>query len=203
MARNYKELQEKMDPASRADNVRRVREELQGMALDELRSAKRLTQADMAEMLDVPQSSISRIEQRADMYLSTLRNYVHALGGVLQIQAVFPEGGAVAISRFGDYEDRSYIVRARAESNGTYKLIAQPLDQGPPLSTKALRAPAFTKTLKALNVPESQISLIRERLERDLPHEIGGRFARRVFSEADLIAAGFEPYAPSGMSTST
>jgi transcriptional regulator with XRE-family HTH domain len=143
VARNYKGLQEKTDPASRADNVRRVREELQGMALDELRSAKRLTQADMAEMLDVPQSSISRIEQRADMYLSTLRNYVHALGGVLQIQAVFPEGGAVAISRFGEYEDRSYVVRARAESNGTYKLIAQPLDQGPQLSTKALRPEGF------------------------------------------------------------
>src|SRR6202050_3808869 len=90
-------------------------------------------------MNDVPQSSISRIEQRADMYLSTLRNYVHALGGVLQIQAVFSEGGAVAISRFGEYEDRSYVVRAQAESNGTYRLVAQPLDQGSPLSTKALR----------------------------------------------------------------
>src|ERR1035437_676942 len=109
MARNFKELQAKMDPASRAENVQLVREELQRMALDELRSAKRLTQADMAEMLDVPQSSISRIEQRADMYLSTLRNYVHALGGVLQIQAVFPEGGTVVISRFGEYEDRSYV----------------------------------------------------------------------------------------------
>src|SRR3984885_7673287 len=98
-----------MDPASHAGNVLRAREELQRMALDELRNAKRLTQAVMAEMLDVPQSSISRIEQRADMYLSTLRNYVHALGGVLQIQAVFPDGGAVAISRFGEYEDRSYF----------------------------------------------------------------------------------------------
>ncbi len=205
MARNYKELQEKMDPVSRVDNARRVRDELQRMALDELRSAKRLTQADMAEMLDVPQSSISRIEQRADMYLSTLRNYVHALGGVLQIQAVFPEGGAVAISRFGDYEDRSYIVRARADGAGTFKLEAQPLDQGAPLSTKALRAPAFTRTLKALHVPESQISLIRKGMEDSAMTEIGGSTGatQRVFSEADLIAAGFEPHAPSGMSTST
>src|SRR5580658_42148 len=122
MARNYKELQAKMDPASRADNALRVRDELQRMALDELRNAKRLTQADMAEMLDVPQSSISRIEQRADMYLSTLRNYVHALGGVLQIQAVFPEGGAVVISRFGDYEDQPYVVFAGTEENGAYQL---------------------------------------------------------------------------------
>src|SRR5580692_1174118 len=95
MARNYKELQAKMHPADVAENKQRVREERQRMALDELRNAKQLTQADMAELLDVPQSSISRIEQRADMYLSTLRNYVQAMGGVLQIQAVFPEGGTV------------------------------------------------------------------------------------------------------------
>jgi DNA-binding XRE family transcriptional regulator len=63
MARNYKKLQALMDPASIADNRRRVREELRRMALDELRGAKRLTQADMAEMLDVPRSSISRIER--------------------------------------------------------------------------------------------------------------------------------------------
>ena len=118
MARNFKELQAKMEPASRAENEQRVREELQRMALDELRNAKRLTQADLAEMLDVPQSSISRIEQRADMYLSTLRNYIHAMGGVLQIQAIFPDGGAVVISRFGDYEDRTYVVRAKTEKGG-------------------------------------------------------------------------------------
>ena len=81
MARNYKELQAKMNPIDVADNKQRVREELQRMALDELRNAKQLTQADMAELLDVPQSSISRIEQRADMYLSTLRNSSSLPGG--------------------------------------------------------------------------------------------------------------------------
>jgi transcriptional regulator with XRE-family HTH domain len=181
-----------MDPASRADNARRVRDELQRMALDELRRAKQLTQADMAEMLDVPQSSISRIEQRADMYLSTLRDYVHAMGGVLQIQAVFPDGGTVAINRFGEYEDRSYVVRARAESNGTYTLDAQPLDQGVPLSTRALRPRAFTKTLRALHLPESQISAVQS-LAKGSWTELGGRFARMVFSAPDLVAAGFEP----------
>jgi transcriptional regulator with XRE-family HTH domain len=192
MARNFRELQAKMDPAARADNERRVREELRRMALDEIRNAKRLTQADMAEMLDVPQSSISRIEQRADMYLSTLRNYVHAMGGVLQIQAVFPDGGAVAISRFGEYEDRSYVVRARAGGNGTYELEAQPLEEGPPLATKPLRLQAFTKTLKVLHVPEPQISAVRKTLENSSLTEIGGRIGRRIFSAPDLIAAGFE-----------
>jgi len=192
MARNYKELQEKMDPTSRAENVRRVRDELQRMALDELRNAKRLTQAYLAEMLDTPQSSISRIEQRADMYLSTLRDYVHAMGGVLQVHVVFPDGGMVAINRFGEYQDRSYVVRARSEGGATYRLYAQPLDEGPPLSTKALKVQAFTKTLKALHMPDSQISAIRKSLEEAPLTEIGGRSARRVFSEPDLIVAGFE-----------
>lgn len=194
MTRNYKKLQERMDPADRADNAGRVREELQRMAMDELRNARRLTQADMAEMLDVPQSSISRIEQRADMYLSTLRNYVHAVGGVLQIRAVFPDGGAVTISRLGEYEDQSYVVRVRTENNGTYRLEAQPIDQGIPLATNALKVQAFTKTLKALQVPEPQISAVRKTLEESPFTEIGGfTFARRVFRAPDLIAAGFEP----------
>ena len=99
MARNFKELQANMDPASRADNMQRVREELQRVALEELRGAKQLTQSDMAEMLDVPQSSISRIEQRADMYLSTLRGYIEAMGGKLEIVARFPNQ-AVRITQF-------------------------------------------------------------------------------------------------------
>jgi transcriptional regulator with XRE-family HTH domain len=193
MARNYKELQAKMDPTSRADNERRVREELQRMALDELRSAKKLTQADLAEMLDVPQSSISRIEQRADMYLSTLRNYIHAMGGVLQIQAVFPDGGAVVINRFGDYEDKMYVVRARAESGGVYRLLARPFQhEGAVLSTRPFKASGLVKTMKALNLEEPQISGIRKTLENGGEVEIGGRFAQRIFDVPELVAAGFE-----------
>src|SRR5437764_14807533 len=126
MAKNYKELQAKMNPVDVAENKQRVREELRRMALDELRNAKQLTQQDMAELLDVPQSSISRIEQRADMYLSTLRNYVQAMGGILQIQAVFPEGGAVTISRFGDYEGQPYIVSVRTKDGGADQLQTNP-----------------------------------------------------------------------------
>ena len=105
------------------------------MALDELRNAKQLTQADLAELLNVPQSSISRIEQRTDMYLLTLRNYVQATGGVLQIQAVFPVGGAIVINRFGDYEDQPYIVVVQTEKKGAFQLQAGPFhNQGSTLS---------------------------------------------------------------------
>jgi DNA-binding XRE family transcriptional regulator len=183
-----------MDPASVADNRRRVREELQRMALEELRSAKQATQSDMAELLSVPQSSISRIEQRADMYLSTLRNYVHAMGGVLQIQAVFPDGGTVIINRFGDYEDRQYVVRIEAEPGGTYKLCARPWNnEGELLITGSLKMSGLTKMMKALHLAESQISAIRKNLEDGgIETEIGGIAGQRVFSLPDLVAAGFE-----------
>jgi predicted XRE-type DNA-binding protein len=195
MARNYKELQAKMDPASVADNRVRVREELQRMALEELRCAKQLTQADMAEMLDVPQSSVSRIERRADMYLSTLRNYLHAMGGMLQIQAVFPDGTAAVIHSFGDYVDQPYLVYARAESGGGYRLCARPFQhQGDPLSTKIFKVSGLVKTMKALHLAEPQISNIRKSLENGGEVEIGGRMtgAQRIFKFPDLVNAGFE-----------
>jgi transcriptional regulator with XRE-family HTH domain len=162
------------------------------MALDELRSAKQFTQAEMAEILDVPQSSISRIERRADMYLSTLRNYIQAMGGVLQIQAVFPDGGAVVIDRLGEYEDVDYIIQARTESSGTFRLCAEPLNQGVRLSTKPVKAQAFTKTLRVLRVPESQITAVRKILEKDRCAEIGSRLGKQTFRLPELIQAGFE-----------
>lgn len=196
MARNYKELQAKMDPASLADNQRRVSEELQRMALEELRGAKRLTQADMAEMLDVPQSSISRIERRADMYLSTLREYVHSVGGELQIQAVFPDGGTVVIDRFGEYEERPYVVEAIAEGGGAFRLRARPFNhQGAPFSTRLLKVAGLTKTMRALHLPEAQIARIRESLESDARRNViggSGPSVRKLFDVSHLVAAGFE-----------
>jgi hypothetical protein len=193
MARNYKELQAQMDPASRADNRQRVREEIQRMALEELRNAKEATQNDLAELLAVPQSSISRIEQRADMYLSTLRNYIQVMGGVLQIQATFRHGGTVIINRFGDYEDRPYVVDVLVESDRTYRLRARPWDnKGESLSTPALKVSGLLKAMKALRLGEPQISAIRKSLESSGKTEIAGVAGQRVFSAPDLVAAGFE-----------
>jgi transcriptional regulator with XRE-family HTH domain len=195
MARNYNELRARMDPVRRAQNDLLVRQELQRMALEELRTAKQLTQADLAEVLDVPQSSISRIERRTDMYLSTLRNYVQAMGGVLQIQAIFPDGGAVVIDRFGDYENQPYVLWARAESGGAYRLQARPFHhEGATLSIKSSKLSALVKAMKNLHLSESQVSAIRKSLENSSEVQIGAGAGGvpRIFSAPDLMAAGFE-----------
>lgn len=195
MARSFRELQEGMDPAARARTRERVRTELHRMALDELRNARQLTQAEMAELLDVPQSSISRIERRADMYLSTLRNYIQAMGGILQIQAMFPDGGTVVIDRLGDYNNDTYTVWARSDDRQTYRLFARPLQHaGKALFTKPLGLSGFTKSMRALGVPEGAIRSIRGRL-------VGGKEVQVVGDSSDttltlhaseLVAAGFD-----------
>jgi DNA-binding XRE family transcriptional regulator len=101
MARNFKELQAKMSPERRERVRRRVQQALKEMALDELRSARQLTQAGLANILGVDQGSISKLEHRTDMYISTLRSYVEAMGGDLQIRAIFPDG-EVQIRQFQD-----------------------------------------------------------------------------------------------------
>ena len=60
-------------------------------ALGQLRDTLDITQADLAERLEVTQANISRIERQHDVYLSTLRRYVEALGGHLEVAAVFGE----------------------------------------------------------------------------------------------------------------
>jgi len=101
MARNFKELQEEMSPERRARVEARVHEALKALALDELREARKLTQTQLATLLKVDQGSVSKMERRTDMYISTLRSYIEAMGGALHIRAVFPDG-EVQIHQFGD-----------------------------------------------------------------------------------------------------
>lgn len=68
-----------------ADEFRRA------IPLPELRRARALSQATLAELLEMDQGNLSKLEQRTDMYLSTLRRYVEAMGGELDIVARFGE----------------------------------------------------------------------------------------------------------------
>jgi transcriptional regulator with XRE-family HTH domain len=76
---------------------------LAAMPLDALRDARQLTQVQMARLLKISQGAVSKVERRTDMFVSTLRNYVRAIGGDLEIRAVFPEGD-VLIDQFGTLE---------------------------------------------------------------------------------------------------
>ncbi len=77
------------------ERARRVAEHkraiLDALALAEARERRNITQKELAEILGVTQANISRIEREDDVYLSTLRKYIEALGGHLEITAVFPE----------------------------------------------------------------------------------------------------------------
>jgi transcriptional regulator with XRE-family HTH domain len=103
--RNFKELEEKMPAESRERVRKRVQEAIAQMALDELREARKLTQVQLAKTLAVDQGSISKMERRTDMYISTLRNFIQAMGGELHIRADFPDG-SVEINQFAETADR-------------------------------------------------------------------------------------------------
>lgn len=112
MARKYAELRAKMSPESRA-RAKALADRLRAeMPLHELRRARQLSQEQLAATLGEKQPSISRLEQRTDMYVSTLRRYVEAMGGKLDIVARFPDG-EVSISQFGEVEAASVPLRQR------------------------------------------------------------------------------------------
>jgi hypothetical protein len=99
MAKNFKELQAKMSPESRARSEAKAQRMIQEMALDELRAARALTQEHLSTILGMKQSAVSKLERRADMYVSTLCHFIEAMGGKLEIRAVFPDGD-VCIAQF-------------------------------------------------------------------------------------------------------
>jgi transcriptional regulator with XRE-family HTH domain len=74
------------------------REEDYRRTLAQLRQARRLTQTQLAGALGVSQAQVSRVENQADLYLSTLRSYVQAMGGELELRAVFPDEQAATIT---------------------------------------------------------------------------------------------------------
>ncbi len=61
------------------------------LALHKLREARGVTQVELAKAWDTSQTNVSRVEHERDIYLSTLRGYIEALGGHLEIVGVFPD----------------------------------------------------------------------------------------------------------------
>jgi DNA-binding transcriptional regulator YiaG len=90
-----------MSPARRKKIERRAAQLItEEMSLRELRRAHKLTQQRIAETLGIGQDQVSRLEQRSDLLLSTLRSYVEAVGGRLKVIAEFPRRDPVMLSGF-------------------------------------------------------------------------------------------------------
>jgi DNA-binding XRE family transcriptional regulator len=98
MARNLEEVVSSL-PIERQEKIKERAAEL--ATLKDLRMAMQRTQEDLAASLHIGQEGVSRLERRSDMLLSTLRGYVEAMGGRLEIVAHFPNRPPVVIDRLG------------------------------------------------------------------------------------------------------
>ena len=113
MGLNVEDVIAGLDPDERR-NVEDLAAEFiaEEMTLRELRKARRLTQVSVARELGISQDGVSRLEQRSDLLLSTLRRTVEAMGGSLSLIARFPDRPPVELSGIAEHESRDQGSRA-------------------------------------------------------------------------------------------
>ena len=99
------EMMATLDPERRRKIEERAAELIaEEMTLRELRKARKLTQVSVARELGISQDAVSRLEQRSDVLLSTLRRTVEAMGGTLSLIARFPDRPPVELSGIASHE---------------------------------------------------------------------------------------------------
>jgi transcriptional regulator with XRE-family HTH domain len=107
MPTNVDDIIAKLSPAQRKKVEARAAQLIaEEMTLRELRHARKLTQVRMAKALGITQDSVSRLEKRSDLLLSTLRKTVEAMGGNLSLVAEFPDRAPVALSGIAEDDPR-------------------------------------------------------------------------------------------------
>lgn len=100
MAKSFDELcDEVMTPESRARGKERAREKLRDYLLSELREATGVSQKELADRMGIRQPTLSKLERKSDLQLSTLQRIVEGLGGKLVLVADLPELGQVQIKQ--------------------------------------------------------------------------------------------------------
>ena len=109
MGKTLKEKLEELSPERR----KKIEEESQRLIAEEmtrqqLRQARKLTQKQMAELLQVDQGNISRLEQRTDLMLSTLHKYIAAMGGDLKLVVEFPNRPPVTLIGISQIEESDF-----------------------------------------------------------------------------------------------
>lgn len=103
---NHDQYMKGLSPARRPKVKARTEELLaEEMTLRELRKARDLSQETLAEVLGIRQGDLSKFERRTDAYLSTIRRFVVAMGGTLDLVATFPNCKPVKIVEIGDLEN--------------------------------------------------------------------------------------------------
>jgi ribosome-binding protein aMBF1 (putative translation factor) len=113
MSKPFNNLRKKMLPTAQKIAKQKTQQMLKEMPLQELRQAHQMSQERLAELLSTKQANVSRMERRTDMYISTLRSYIEAMGGELDIVARFPNG-EVHINQFEDIDSDDKQGSARA-----------------------------------------------------------------------------------------
>ena len=108
MAKNFSALRSCMSPDAQSRSEAKSQALLQDMPLQDLRRARGLSQKTLADVLGVQQPAIAKMEKRTDMYLSTLRSHIEAMGGELDIIAHFPDGD-VRIRHFSEAEGQPLV----------------------------------------------------------------------------------------------
>jgi transcriptional regulator with XRE-family HTH domain len=131
MARNFNELRDKL--RARLGPRKWAAHEAEGKAtiaeyrnMEELRQARSMTQTGLAQALKISQGAVSKVERRTDMYISTLRGYVRAMGGDVQIRAIFPEG-EVILNQFQDLDAESLPPAKRIPARKREAVSAKPM----------------------------------------------------------------------------
>lgn len=89
--RNFSQLMNAMSPERRQNIEKRFEESLAAMPPDELRNARELTKLQLVEIMGLQESEISNVEHHSDVSIGALAEYIEALGGRLEIRAVFPD----------------------------------------------------------------------------------------------------------------
>ena len=92
MAKPFNNLRDEMSSDRRIKIATKTKALLDDLPLQELRQARLLSQEEVARKLNVKQAAVSKVEHRTDLYISTLRKHIEAMGGVLILHADFPEG---------------------------------------------------------------------------------------------------------------
>ena len=80
--------------------------EAEYLTLQELRKSAGLTQAKVSDFLDMPQSNVSRLEKSSDMLISTLREYIEAVGGKLNLTIELPDKPPIVLAGLSDLLDK-------------------------------------------------------------------------------------------------